>query len=240
VKEFPISIRQLLCHQGGIRHYAGAGEIDSTRHYADSLTALDHFKGDSLVAEPGTKYSYTTFGYVLLGAAVERAAERPLMDYVREKIARPAGADMLQADDTYAIIPNRARGYARDTDGRLQNCHLADTSNKIAGGGMCSRPQDLVAFALAVKQGKLLKPQAVEMMWTDQPARDGKPTAYGLGWRIDVIDGRKRISHSGAQQGVSTVLIIYPKEDLVVALMCNLERVRIANLGYEVAKGLLP
>ena len=69
------------------------------------------------------------------GAVVEKVSSMAYVDYVRERVFVPAGMDQIGADDTYAIIPHRARGY-RLQNGVLQNCHLADTSNKVPGGGM--------------------------------------------------------------------------------------------------------
>lgn len=244
VPEFPekahiVTVRQLLCHQGGVRHYRRPGEINSTRRYVNVMSAIDQFKDDDLLSEPGTKYTYSTFGYVLAGAAVERAGAKPFMEQVRERIAIPCGADGLRADDSLAIIPHRARGYAKADDGTIENCRLADTSNKIPGGGMCARPQDLVRFALALARGELLKPQTIEMMWTAVPLRDSSKTGYGLGWSISEVGGLKRVDHSGAQPGVSTSLILFPKEKLAIAVMSNLEDSQATQLAAALAELVL-
>src|SRR2546423_781012 len=109
-KNFPITTRQLLAHLSGIRNYK-PGEGERTDHY-DSLTAaLSVFKDDPLDFEPGTKYSYTTFGYTLLGAVIEGASAMKYEDYMRENVFKPAGMQHTYVDDVYALIPNRARGY---------------------------------------------------------------------------------------------------------------------------------
>lgn len=237
-KTSPITLRQLLCHQGGIRHYK-LREIDSTRHYTDVVSAINIFKNDPLIAEPGTKFFYSTYGYVLAGAAVERAAERPFMDYIREFVAVPSGADGLRADDAWAIIPHRARGYAASPDGSLRNCDLADTSNKIPGGGMCSRAQDLVRFALALAREELLSQESTEMMWTPAKTREGVETTYGLGWGIARENGRRRVEHSGGQPGTSTALVLFPTERLAVSVMCNKEGAGAMPLAKEIARLLV-
>src|SRR5215472_3563 len=146
-KQWPVTIRELLGHLGGIRHYVGDAELDSTRHYTDLTEPLNIFKNDALLSEPGTTYSYSSYGFNLLGAAVEGASGEKFVDYLRAHVFKPAAMDHAGPDDLYAIIPHRARGYRLSAAQRLENCSLADTSNKIPGGGMLATPGDLVNFA---------------------------------------------------------------------------------------------
>ena len=99
----------------------------------ESLTeALRIFKDDPLEHEPGTRYTYTTFGYTLLGAVIEGASGMTFIDYLREHVLKPAGMTHTQADDLYVIIPNRAAGYWPQVygrfDGHLRNAALMDSS----------------------------------------------------------------------------------------------------------------
>src|SRR4030095_6082200 len=84
-KAAPITIRQLLCHQSGIRHYKGQ-EFLSARHYATVEEALGIFKDDPLGFEPGTQFGYTTYGYVLLSRVVEAASGETFPDYLTKHI----------------------------------------------------------------------------------------------------------------------------------------------------------
>ena len=227
IKPWPISTRELLAHLAGIRHYASPAEIDSTRHYLNLAEPLTIFARDPLIAEPGTAFNYTTYGYVVAGAVLEAVAGKRFTDVLSERVFKPAGIEHMQADDSFAIIPNRARGYKRGPDGRIENCTPADTSNKIPGGGLCSTAEDLVRFALAVNSGKLLKPETVKLMFQPQHLRSGQQTNYGLGWSI-VQDGASRlVGHSGGQQGVSTMLLMDTNRGYVVAVMANLEAARV-------------
>src|SRR5690349_6960924 len=198
--QWPVTIRELLGHLSGIRHYQGDAELDSTRHYTDRLEPLKIFSGDPLLFEPGTKYSYTTYGFNLLGAAVEGASGEKYLDYVQAHIFRAAGMDHIRDDNVYALIPHRARGYRLTSSGDIENCALADTSNKIPGGGFISTASDLVKFMLAVNAGKLVKRETAELMATAQHTRDGKATVYGMGLFVDEFQGRKRFGHTGGQQ----------------------------------------
>lgn len=221
-KQWPVTVRQLLGHLGGIRHYRG-DEILSTRHYTDLTQPLAIFKDDPLIAEPGTRYSYTTYGYGLLGAAVETASGKTFPEYLRASIFEPARMDRMRVDNTYEIIPHRAQGYHKAADGQLRNSALADTSNKIPGGGLCSTVYDLIRFADAVMSGKIVRPSTFEQMRTVQTTRDGKTTGYGLGWGIEERDGLRYVLHGGGQPRVSTMLAMIPDRKFAAAWMCNLE-----------------
>ena len=197
----------------------------STRHYTDVVTPLAMFKDDPLLHEPGTAYSYTTFGYNLIGCAVEGASGKPYVEFVRENIFGPAGMDRIRPDDAHAIIPNRAQGYLLRENGDLRNSDLADTSNKIPGGGFASTATDLVKFAIALRNGTLVAESTRIQMWTPQKTSDGNEISYGLGWRISERNGRKEISHGGGQPRVSTLIFLVPAKRVAVALMMNLEGV---------------
>lgn len=226
-KPWPITTRQLLGHLSGVRNYSAKDGL-STRFYGSLTEALSIFKDDPLDFEPGTKYSYTTYGYVLLGTVIEGASGMSYVDYMRENVFKPAKMSHTQADNVYDIIPNRARGYHPRVygkfDGNLRNADLSDTSNKIPAGGLVSTVEDLANFAIAVQNGVLIKKETFEQMSTPQKTRDGKETRYGLGWYLDGVGDRKGLVwHGGVQAGVTNTLLILPKERFALVIMTNLE-----------------
>jgi CubicO group peptidase (beta-lactamase class C family) len=233
-KEWLVTCRQLLGHLGGVRHYK-SGEVSSTRHYEDLTAPLSIFKDDPLLHEPGTKYLYTTYGYNLLGAAVEGASGQKFPEYLRANIFQRAGMERIRVDDVFAIIPNRAQGYQKRPDGTLVNSILADTSNKIPGGGLCSTAADLVRFGIAVQTDRLLKPETRARMWTRQKLRDGSETAYGLGWALSSRNGKREVAHGGAQPRVATYLYLRPDDRCTVAIMSNLEGTKLPDLARKIA-----
>ncbi|MEX2263934.1 MAG: serine hydrolase domain-containing protein [Bryobacteraceae bacterium] len=235
-KEWPITARQLLGHLGGVRHYRSGEEVNSTRHYESVCEALDIFQNDALMHQPGTKYAYTTYGYNLLGCVVELASATRFADYIRKNIFLPAGMETIRPDNVFDIVPNRAQGYRRTSGGELRNSNLADTSNKIPGGGLCSTVVDLARFAIAMQSDVLLKKETRERMFTRQKLADGTETAYGLGWSVAEHDGRRVVSHGGAQQRVSTILYTAPDLGFAAALMCNMEGANLGRAAREMAR----
>ncbi len=236
-KQWPVTTRQLLAHLGGVRHYLG--EAESTHHYATQTEALARFAEDALLHEPGTRYHYSTYGYNLVAAVVEARTGQPFATVLRERITGPCAAPTLQDDNQKRIIRGRAMGYVRK-DGVLQNSALMDGSYKLGGGGLCASAEDLVAFAQALVAGKLVKPETLQAMWTRQRQKDGTEIEYGLGFRVDREDGRLVVAHSGAQSRVSTMLYVLPEQQVVVVILCNLERVRLQPLAKEIANLVAP
>jgi serine beta-lactamase-like protein LACTB len=238
-KRWPVTARQLLGHLSGVRHYK-ADEFDSTRFYASVAEGLNMFKDDPLLFEPGTKYSYTTHGYSVLGCVVEGASGRKFTDYVNENVFKPAAMEHARADSVADIIPNRAQGYRITDKGVLTNSPLADTSYKVPGGGFVSTAEDLALFAVALQTDRLLKRETLELMFTPQRLKDGRETTYGLGWNVAKRPtGERAVGHSGGQQRVSTFLHMQPEQGLAVVIMSNLEGARLADLAQKLGDVVL-
>ena len=243
-KAFPITTRQLLAHLSGVRNYK-SGEGERTNRYESLTEALAVFKDDPLEFEPGTKYSYTTLGYTLLGVVIEGASGMSYSTYLRERVLKPAGMLHTQVDDLYEIIPNRVRGYSPKVYGQFngdwRNSALMDSSYKIPGGGLVSTAEDLARFAIAVQNGVLIKPETFEQMSKSQRTRDGRETGYGYGWYIDRREGRESdgsVWHGGVQSGFTSDLWILPNKHIAVVILTNLEgggRLGLASLANQIA-----
>lgn len=227
-KPWPINARQLLCHQAGIVHYTNGEVIRINRDYGvehpfvDLVVALDRFSESPLLFEPGTRFSYTTHGYMLLGALVERAGGKPFALQVQERVARPLGLSTLQPDYHWEALPGRAVGY-RKFGRAIVRSSDTDVSWKLAGGGFISSVGDLARFAAALCREDLLPRAVLDEMWTPQATNDGELTDYGLGFGVSREDDRLRISHSGAQEKARTLMQIYPDEGRALVLMTNSE-----------------
>jgi CubicO group peptidase (beta-lactamase class C family) len=221
VKRWPITVRQVAGHLAGIRHYNG-DEFASMRPYPTVDSGLSIFKNDTLLFEPGTQYSYSTYGWNLLSAVVEGASGQPFLRYMQTKVFGPAGMTNTIAEYPDSIIPHRAHFYTRDSAGPVINAQYVDNSYKWAGGGFLSTTGDLAHVAELLLEGKLLKPATRDLWWTSQKTSAGKETGYGIGWGIvHEPSGRTRIGHTGGSMGGTASLMIYPEQKLIVALLVN-------------------
>jgi CubicO group peptidase (beta-lactamase class C family) len=243
-KNWPVTIRHLLAHQSGIRHYKNREEAASPQHFASINDSLKIFKDEALLFEPGTKFSYTTYGYSLLGCAIEGASGMKYEAYLNQFVFQLAGMTRTQVDNHFTVIQDRARGYIKIDLNSLQmlsegarkqvkagdviNAPLHDTSGKIPGGGLLSTAVDLAQFGIAMNTAKFLKSATIQQMWTDTKTKDGKATNYGLGWSIFREANPKILVHTGNQAGARTELRLLPEKGIVIAVMTNLSD---ANLG---------
>jgi CubicO group peptidase (beta-lactamase class C family) len=221
-KPWTVTTRELLSHTSGIRNYQGT-ETDSTKHYSSMTDGFAIFANDPLLFEPGTKYSYATYNYTVAGCVIEGASGERYFDYLREHVLQPAGMTHTVVDDELTIVPHRARGYQL-RDGKLLNAGLMDSSYKIPGGGLVTTAEDVVRFAAALIDGKIVKPATATSMWTPTrvPAlENGDPSGYGLGLGAFTVQGQVHVSHTGGQQGASTDLYLIPDRRFVVAVLAN-------------------
>jgi CubicO group peptidase (beta-lactamase class C family) len=243
-KETPITTRELLGHLGGIRHYKSDSqndlEVGNTKHFANPIQAgLDFFKGDPLVAKPGTEFHYSTQGFTLVGCAIEGASGENYVDYVRENVLRPAGMTHTVVDDRMAIVPFRTRFYSKDSSGAITNADFLDSSYKIPGGGWLSSADDMAQFEVAMLNDRVVARSTRDLMWTPLRPSDGKEDRYALGWGTGKDLGVLDVGHTGGQQGTSTSFMMVPERGAGVVVLINLDGGNASDLANELMKIVL-
>ena len=253
-KEYPITTRQLAGHTAGIRHYQGNESVgEGQGHYSDVVHALSIFGEDALLFEPGTRYSYSSYGWNLISAVVQAAAAERFLDYMQRQVFDPLGMNHTHADDPRWIIPGRARFYSV-SGRRVINAPFVDNSYKWAGGGFISSVEDLVRFGTAHLQPGFLPTEALELLFTSQRLTNGEETGYGVGWRVQAFgdlfpeDSPMRDStladlrvmqHGGSSVGGRAILVLIPEKKMVVAALVNFSRFRGPSLAGAIAAAFL-
>lgn len=251
-KPVEITLRDLVSHVAGIRHYATAKtdppatpsrnehstdtqspEFYSYKKFSTTEEALEMFKNDPVLFEPGTKYHYTTFGWTLISAAVEGASKEPFASHLR-RLLKMLGMNNTFLDENEPIIYGRSRFYARDKLGSLVNTPCVDCSYKWAGGGLLSTVDDLVRFGNAMlycaqadgakyKAG-YLQPETVRMLWTPHAKvhnywRKTSFNSYGMGWHVTETGENPggciewpavAMYHTGSSVGGTSALVLLP------------------------------
>ena len=253
-KRGPITLRQILTHTSGIRHYRdgefGPHRLRSMQHFEDFTEAITHFTEDPLLFEPGEYWFYSSHAFNLLQGVVEAASGMGFETYMQTHVWGPAGMLNSSFDVPARVVYKRGRGYARDDDGALINSRYEDVSYKYAGGGMLSTVEDLVRFGTAINDGTLLEPATVAEMHAvqidpviqfridDEPRE--LPFKQALGWDVSTdARGGSYISKTGTVRGTRSVVINYPDRGLVVALQANIAPFPVLQTGQEVAQMFL-
>ncbi|MDZ4868549.1 MAG: serine hydrolase domain-containing protein [Alphaproteobacteria bacterium] len=237
VKPYAITMRQLLSHQAGIRHYRFElspptfSDFGSNVRYASVRDSLVVFQDDPLLFEPDTSFSYSTYGYTLASAAAESAAGVPFLDMMQTEVFGPLGMTSTGGDDKLHPAAGRANDYQNIArDGHVIAAPEVDVSNKWAGGGFRSTPHDLAVFGAAMLDGKVVSADGLAAMFTPRKLRSGavNPQDYGLGFRVDVLKDTaypgkswRAIHHGGVAVGAQGMLMLFPDSGVVVALSAN-------------------
>jgi CubicO group peptidase (beta-lactamase class C family) len=231
-----ITSRYLLEHQSGIPHYHNGRVIGTTtwvpqglHPFADPVVALNKFKASPLLFKPGEQYSYSSYGYLLLSAVVQRAGHQKFADQISERISRPLGLTTLQPDYQWIKIDNRAVGYRHPTflfgldSPLIVPSTDTDQSWKWGAGGYISSVTDFTGFVLGVLNTKLVSKTTETQMWTLRQPRTGG-TRYGLGFDVTMKNGMvEKVAHSGDQEKTKTRFVIYPGQRSAVVVMTNSE-----------------
>jgi len=255
-KEYPITVREVLTHTSGTRHYNG------TEFGPDGLLALKHYdtfeeatrlwRDDPLLFEPGTAWFYSSHAQNLQQGIVEAASGMGFEEYLRRFVWEPAGMMATQFDVPSRIVQNRGHGYVHDRRGHLMNAPWEDPSYKYAGGGILSTAEDLVRFALAINDGTLLAPETVAEMWRPQidpsimefvPGGAPRPLGHeqALAWWIRTDQaGRRYASHTGTVKGTRSFVADWKDHGVVVALQANALPFDSARYGEAIAQMFLP
>lgn len=224
-----ITSRWLSCHLGGIAHYTNgwgnptplASEAnDPKKNTGIEWAVKKYLYPKPLVKIPGAAYSYTTFGFNLLGVVLEKAAKATFASQVDSMVTQPAGMTTLQPDYEWKKIPNRAVGY-RKLGTTITQDGSSDVSWKLPGGGFISTVRDMALYCQSLADSSILSPAEKALAWTRQKTTGGRSINYGIGFALGSRNGRSYIGHSGSQQKTLTQLRLYPKEGLCVVLMTN-------------------
>ncbi len=213
----PITTRQLTGHLSGVRHY----RWDETRPTAptdDVIDALGFFRDDPLESAPGSRFSYSSYGWVLVSAVVQRAAGEPFAEHLRARVFDPLDMQDTRPETNDPRLANRATLYE---GGRPV---APDEISYIrAAGGFLSTVEDMARFGSAFLPGSpFLAADTLEMVFTPQSTRDGQPSRFGLGWVVDELsDGTPVYHHPGTVKGGHSALLVNPEDRIVVALAAN-------------------
>jgi CubicO group peptidase (beta-lactamase class C family) len=229
-----ITVRHLLTHTSGIKDWEGKTDLDYRKDYTEDELVQVAMKLPPDFA-PGTQWSYSNTGYVLLGILVHKVSGKFYGGLLAERVFAPLGMTSTRIISESDIVKNRAAGYTLAT-GKLQNQEwVAPSLNTTADGSLYTTTLDLAKWDAALGARRFLKPESYQAMWSPVKLRNGTTYPYGFAWGFDVQRREPVIQHTGSWQGFKTAIVRYPGPKLTVIVLANLDQADPHFLATTVA-----
>ncbi|HEY6547941.1 MAG TPA: serine hydrolase domain-containing protein [Vicinamibacteria bacterium] len=215
-----VTVGQLLTHTSGLGSYFNDTWARASRQLYRKVSDWKPLVAEETLAfEPGTQWAYSNTGMLIAGAVLEKAAGRDYFDLVRQELYGPTGMKDTDCYDIDLVVPNLAIGYSKER--APSPVWRANTFEHVirggpAGGGYATAP-DLLAFAEALRLGRLVKPETVERLWSPKPASP----RYGYGFGLEDGPGGRIAGHSGGFPGISSNLDIFRDKGFVAVVLSN-------------------
>ncbi len=235
--EHRVTLRHLLTHTSGIPNFVTSPGFWE-RHACEAKTidqVIALFKDLPFDFEPGTKYSYSNSGYVLLGQVLERLTDLPYPEAIRRLIFEPLGMTHSCYLEPEPIIPFRASGY-EPTEQGFQHARDATSAVKYAAGGLASTLEDLIRWDAALREERLLDHAAQARMYAPLELADGRRENYGLGWGVGRYRQHDYICHAGGVPGFSSFFGRFPDDDAAIIILSNRAGFDAARLAGQMSQ----
>jgi CubicO group peptidase (beta-lactamase class C family) len=249
VPEFPlqghhVTVRQLLDHTTGIVDYHYLGDaIDGTSRQPKALDeVMALYAGRPWVNEPGTKWDWSISGFQLLVTIVERVSGQSFADYVQQNILTPANVKSTTYCDDFSLTRGLSHGYRR-----MGDSFVPANENDMAFNydlRYCGTVGDLYQAWKGVRDGKLLKPETLELMSTAEgPAAHMSATdpmaQYGLALTLNHEDNHRSRGQHGSLLGYAGSMYEFPDDQLTVIVLTNTESQNAYAIGRALARAVL-
>ncbi|MHC6179200.1 serine hydrolase [Clostridium sp. JNZ X4-2] len=240
IPDFPngntITIENLLTHSSGIVNCTNLPEFWSMSQ--DSLKdinkVIDLFKNKPLEFTPGTNFSYSNSGYILLGYIVAKTSGMSYEDYLEKNIFQP-----LDMKNTGLGYKNTGKMYSSTGySGYLDVYPVSDeaTLNGSYGAGcLYSSTEDLYKWDRALYTEKLVKKSTLDNMFSNHIAMAPSGPYYGYGWMLTSGKYGKEIYHGGNTIGFTSNIARYPDKDLTIIILSNVGYYNINSLNDTLA-----
>lgn len=250
-----ITIKHLLSHTSGIKDYAhdfpGYPYIEKDRK--QEITEAQFIRMATAVPlnfQPGERWAYSNSNFVLLGFIIHKVSAKPIGEFMKERLFKPAGLTQTRYTDVREIIPNRANGYLLDEDdgNKLINGEfVGNFFSKMGDMGILTTATDLARWSIAQDEERVLDKKTLQQMWTASKLNSGLEAMgilganYGLGWSVLDHRGNIEIGHDGSFiNGYTACLARFPEKHFAVIVLTNLNPTNVSWISYNIAGFYFP
>jgi len=234
-----ITVKMLLNHTSGIPEYNFDPNyvsklLQSPDHVFIPEDYIDYIAGKPLDFKPGSKYSYRNTNYVLLALMADKLTGNHAK-YIGEVIFKPLNLNhtFYRHNGGYLNYPELVNAYwDRHSNGTIENVSTLQRNNVaclVGDDGIVTTPAEAVLFLKGLMEGKLLKPETMDLMQTWVTRENGEP-AYGLGLSYRKYGDHVAYGHSGGGIGAGCELNYFPDKNLYVFIAINIGTVTASPL----------
>ncbi len=217
-----ITVRNLLNHTSGLKDWTEVKEFSYRREYS-AEEFIDLVKSFPLRFEPNENWLYSNTNLPLIGIIVEKASGKSFEDFVNERIIKPLNFPSIRFKHQEDVVANRAAGYVL-RNGVWKNGEPFRPKIIAPSGGILASAVDLAKWWEAVLKGRVVKQMSLEQMLMPAKLNDGRNVNHGFAFFTDSFNGHKMIHHHGSTVGgFGSVVRHFPKENLTIAIIGNLE-----------------
>lgn len=221
----PITVRHLLHHTSGLRDYlsllspmSGAPE-DAPLTEGDFRSMISRQR--ALNFTPGTRYSYSNTGYVLLSLIVRKVSGLSLREFTTKELFTPLGmTNTVFRDQRTSLIPRRATAYDTISGGFRTRVPGFDL---VGDGGLFTTAADLAKWNPTLLDRALNVHGLSAMMLTRGRLASGDSLGYAMGLNVGSYRGLPTVRHGGSYGGYRAAYAAIPSANMSVALLCNLQ-----------------
>jgi CubicO group peptidase (beta-lactamase class C family) len=217
-----ITIRRIAAHQSGLSDTFAREHYQTSVHFPMIDSAYQNIKEGAIGYTPGTKTVYATGVYTIIARVMEAVTAQSYLEIMQERVFKLAGMTSVVPNDRRKIILNRTGFYVNSNDGGFENGPYFDPSFKLAGAGFLATAEDVARFGAVLLRPGLISEKARHEMLKPVSLANGEATEFALGIRYKEEDKHPLLHQPGGGIGISTWIFIYPKQDLVMALLSNL------------------
>ena len=218
-----VTVHHLLTHTGGTGDIFGPQFMEQRLQLRTPSDYLRLYGTRGVQFTPGAQFAYSNYGFMLLGAIIERVAGTSYYDHLATRVFAPAGMTATGFAPEDSMVPLRSVGYTRQgVQGALvSNAPTLPYRGTPAGGGY-STVGDLARFAVAVRDRRLLDATHTALLLNGKVAA-GQGVQYAYGFFDRVVKGRRFVGHTGGAPGMSGALEFEPNGGYVVVVLSNFD-----------------
>jgi len=219
-----VTIRQLLSMTSGYQDFWPQDYVMPMM--LKPITAEEIARGwaqKPLDFEPGAKWQYSNTNYVIAGMIVERAAGKPLLDFLRQRIFGPLKMTTVVNTDEGPLAETEPMRYMRYALGPLRPAPKEGRGWMFAAGELAMTAQDLARWDVSLIEQSVLQPASYRAMTAEVPLTSGVGSRYGLGVQLAITEGRRVVSHGGEVSGFTAANQVYPDDRAAIVVLTNLD-----------------